>query len=311
MPKIINPATEQDWLALRTLDITSTESAALFGLSPYVTAFELWHRKSSGEIPAFEMNERMKWGTRLQDVIARGVAEDMGWKVRRNESYWRHDDSRMGSSFDFDIVSHDDGPGWLEIKNVDGLVFRDAWLKNDDGTIEAPEHIEIQVQHQLEVSNREWAAIGVLVGGNKVEVIHRKRDRAVGQAIRRKIDAFWKTIAAKQEPAPEFPQDSAMVCSLHQYAEPGKVFDAQGDAEISQWIAEYHQAGRDERDAKDRKETAKAQILMRIGDAERVLAEGFSVSAGLVAPAWIEAYERKGFRNFRVTAKKAKTKEAA
>ena len=311
MPQMIYPQSEAHWLKLRTIDITSTEAAALFGLSPYSTYFELWHRKHSGEVPEFKTNERMTWGTRLQDVIARGIAEDNGWTVRKLTAYVRHNQyenqhNGMGSSFDFEIVNHPDGPGILEIKAVDGMVFRDNWLVNDDGSIEAPEHIELQLQHQLEVINREWGIIAALVGGNQVKILRRKRDREVGAAIMAKIKKFWESIDSNQPPAPEFPADAEMVSSLFGFAEPGRVLDAQNDDEITAMCQEYSNAAKREKDAKEDKETAKAKMLMKVGDAERVLAKGFTVSLSMTAPAMIEAYERKGFRNFRVTAKKAK-----
>ena len=90
---------EQEWLALRLEDITSTEVSALFNLSPYQTEFELWHRKKNKEIVTIEANQRMKWGTRLQDSIARGIAEDNGWNVRRMDEYVRIPELRIGSSF--------------------------------------------------------------------------------------------------------------------------------------------------------------------------------------------------------------------
>jgi hypothetical protein len=75
---IITPDSQDHWLQLRTQDVTSTESAALFGMSPYVTQFELWHRKKSGEQPEFKTNERMRWGNRLEAAIAHGIAEERG-----------------------------------------------------------------------------------------------------------------------------------------------------------------------------------------------------------------------------------------
>jgi hypothetical protein len=48
----------------------------------------------------------------------------------------------------------------------------------------------------------------------------------------------------------------------------------------------------------------KAEILTLIGDVEKVKGEMFTISAGLTGPAHIEAYERAGFRNFKVTFKK-------
>lgn len=306
MPTAILPATEQEWLKLRTQDVTSTETAALFGLSPYMSKFELWHRKASGEVPEFKTNERMVWGTRLQDVIARGIAEDQGWNVRKLNAYIRRDDGiRMGSSFDFEIVSHENGPGILEIKTVDTLAFRDGWLIDGDN-IEAPEHIEIQLQHQLEVTGRRWGVIGALIGGNTVKLLHRERDREVGQLIVRHIEKFWMTVDAGTPPEPDYPRDADMVCKLNGYAEPGKVYDATGDDEIASLTAEYSAASIREKEAKEDKDTARAKLLEKVGTAEKIILPGYSISAGMIGPTIIETYERKGYRNFRVTAKKVK-----
>lgn len=305
MNAITHPfTTESAWLDLRVQDVTSTESPALFDLSPYCTHFELWQRKYSNSRVEIQDNERMRWGRRLQDAIAYGIAEDRGWVCEPMREYMRLPDARMGASFDFRMIDESNRIGLLEIKNVDFIQFRDKWLVRADGNIEAPEHIEIQLQHQLHVSGYEWGAIGVLVGGNSPKVLIRERDRVVGDLIERRIRAFWKSLADDQPPPPVYPADAEAVCRLHGYAEPGKVFDAQGDAEIAALCADYQQAGADEKSAKERKDTARAQILTKIGDAERVLAAGFSVSCGVVGEAEIPAYTRKAYRNFRVTTKK-------
>ncbi|MCK5561232.1 MAG: YqaJ viral recombinase family protein, partial [Thermoplasmata archaeon] len=158
--QIINPSNEKEWLELRTQDITSTEIGALFGISPYVTEYELWHRKKNQTIVDFEENERMKWGTLLQDSIAAGIAEEQGWQIRRMDEYIRGSELRLGSSFDFSIEPDEANKdkALLEIKNVDSLIFKQQWLKNEEtGKLEAPLHIEIQVQHQLLVSGRQYA----------------------------------------------------------------------------------------------------------------------------------------------------------
>ncbi|MCR4286933.1 MAG: YqaJ viral recombinase family protein, partial [Deltaproteobacteria bacterium] len=91
---------EAEWLALRLDDVTSTESAALFGLSPYLTEFELFHYKSTHTSGNFEESERMKWGKRFEKPIAEGIAEDLGIQVEPFKVYMRHATQRgMGSSF--------------------------------------------------------------------------------------------------------------------------------------------------------------------------------------------------------------------
>ena len=135
--EIIVPSNQEHWLAMRKLDVTSTESACLFGESPYMTHFDLWHRKRTGVVPEFKANERVLWGQRLESAIAYGIAEEQGWDVKPMKEYFRNPDLRMGSSFDF-VITNLGEPVHLEIKNVDYLAFRDGWLEHDDGSIEAP-----------------------------------------------------------------------------------------------------------------------------------------------------------------------------
>jgi predicted phage-related endonuclease len=194
----IHPFTTREaWLGKRLADVTSTESAALFGMSPYMTAFELWHRKRSGLVPEFNGSERVAWGNHLEAAIAAGIAEQQGWTVEPMKDYWRRPDERLGSSFDFVITNHASGePAHLELKNVDFMTFKRDWIKHEDGTIEAAAHIELQVQHQLAVSGFPRAYIGALIGGNKGLVIERERDEQVIAAIRAKVAEFWRTVDA-------------------------------------------------------------------------------------------------------------------
>ena len=311
--EIIPFTTEAAWLAARQQDVTSTESAALFGMSPYVTAFELWHRKRSGTAPEFKVNSRMAWGNRLEAAIAHGIAEEQGWEIRPMKEYMRDPDARMGSSFDFVITSLGE-PVHLEIKNVDYLAFRDGWIEHEDGSIEAPEHIEMQVQHQMAVSGFPRAFIGAFIGGNRSVVIERERDEDVIRAIRAKVAEFWRTVDAGVEPSPVMPEDAAAMIRLHQYAEPGKILDASSDEEIASLVEAYRTAQIAKKNAEEDAEVAKARLLAAIGDAEKVLLPGYTVSASMIAdtPPTLITPEmvgtsyggRKGYRNLRITAKK-------
>lgn len=326
MIECIVPKNEQEWLNLRVEDITSTEVAALFGVSPYMTLFELWHRKKNKTVVEIEQNDRMKWGTRLQDSIAAGIAEDQGWTVRRMDEYIRNPNLRMGSSFDFEIMipvdegavrkaMHDgdsavigdavsEKTGLLEIKNVDSLAFMQGWAVEGDD-IEAPPHIELQVQHQLAVTGRTFAYIGALVGGNTVKLIKREPDAKIIEAIRTQVASFWFSIAADKEPTPDFVRDAAFIARLYGYAEPDKIFDARGDANILSLVEKYRHFSEQEKKAKEERDAIKAQLLMTIGDAEKVTADGFSITANMVGPAHVE-YDREGYRQFRVNWKKGK-----
>jgi putative phage-type endonuclease len=314
--EIIIPSNEAHWLAMRKLDVTSTESAALFGMSPYTTHFELWHAKRSGLAREFKTNERMKWGNRLEAAIAHGIAEEQGWEIKPLKEYMRDPDARIGSSFDFVITNLDGGPVHLEIKNVDYLAFRDGWIEHEDGSIEAPEHIEMQVQHQMAVSGFRRSFIGAFIGGNRGVVIERERDEQVIAAIKAKVADFWRTVDAGEEPAAVMPGDADAVIRLNQYAQPGKILDATGDANIAALVLEYKRLAAAEKNATDDKEVIKAELLKAIGDAEKVILDGWTISAAMQAetpPTLITesmvgtSYGgRKGFRGIRINARKDK-----
>lgn len=296
----LKPKTEEEWLGLRTKDITSTDVAALFGLSPYMTEYELWHRKRGGHVVLIEDNDRMKWGRRLQDAIAKGLAEDNGWKIRPMKEYMRIPELRVGSSFDYAIGKE----GILEVKNVDSLAFRDGWAVDEDGNVEAPPHVEMQVQHQLLVTGRKEAYIGALIGGNRAVPIRREADPEIGNAILEKAQTFWESVETGQEPNPDFTRDADFIARLYSQAKAGSVVDKSADKALQDLAEQHRMALEMEKKAKAMKDEMKARILLQIGDAAKVLGNGFSIATGEIAPTLVPACERAGYRNFKIYWKK-------
>lgn len=303
---------KQDWLNLRAKDITSTEVSALFGLSPYLSHFELWHRKSTNTTVSIEETERMKWGTRLEAAIAQGAADEYGWEIKPFKQYLSLPQLRIGSSFDFKVTSP--SPAILEIKNVDTSVFHRHWLE-DGERIEAPQHIELQVQHQLEVADMEQAYIVALVGGNTMKLIHRMRDREVGAAIRQKVAAFWDSIAKNTPPQPDYRTDAEFILRrLYGNAQEGKVVEA--GPQIDELLQKYYRLNQEIGELEDIQKGVKAQIVSNIGDASKVLVPSGTLSCGnskaspgtLVTPDMVGTYigARSGYRLFRFTPRKEK-----
>jgi len=303
----ITPASRDEWLNLRAKDITSTESAMLFGLSPYGTEFSLWHEKKSGEIGEFAQTERMELGLVLEETIARYYAEQSGIKIRKLNLYVRDPDIRMGASFDFEIIGNEKGPGVMEVKNVDRLVFKNNWAKNEDGTYEAPPHIEMQVQHQLAVLNRSWGIILALIGGNEVIPIVREADPELGTEIRRRIAGFWASIEDDAPPAPNYRSDSEFIIKkLYGISADGVVADLRGDEYVQNLMTRYQELGVEEKLLDGERMAIKAEVLTLIDDAEIVILDGGKISAKTTKDAVIPETTRKGYRGFRYTPKKEK-----
>lgn len=295
------PENKSAWLEMRAQDITSTEASVLFGLCPYLTLFELWHNKKNKIITEIEETDRMAWGNRLESVIGEHIIHENSWTGRAMKNYIRVPSLRAGSSFDF-FVTVDLLPAILEIKNVDSFIFSKNWTSKD-GIIEAPPHIEIQIQHQLMVSGHDTAYIGVLIGGNRLEVIKREKNIPIQYQLIKEIKKFWDSIDNNQAPLPDFEKDAAFIASLNNYAEPGKTIEAYG--EITELAVSYKSCADQIKELEKKKDGYKAQLLIAIGDAEKCKGENFTISAGVTGETKV-GYIRKSFRNFKVTFRQEK-----
>lgn len=285
---LILPESKEHWLKLRHKNVNSTEVSCLYGCNPYQSEFELYHHKRSADIPSIEESEPMKWGSRLQDAIAYGVAADQGWKnPRPMKEYMYLSGVQLGSSFDFMVNDEE----ILEIKNVSERVYAKQWT--DD---EAPPHIELQVQTQMLVSGARKTYICALVGGNSVKIIERKFMPSVGESILKKVAHFW---SRTDEPKVDFERDSEFIKTLYQDSVEGKIIS--GDETMLMLAQRYNALISQISLAEQQKKAVQAQLLMLAGDAEKVKHEKFTLSLGQVKESFIEAHTRPARRNFRLT----------
>jgi predicted phage-related endonuclease len=248
-------------------------------MNPYVTEFELFHRKRDKVIADFAPSQRMKWGLRLEGSIAAGAAEEMGWTIAPMGVYMRDADNRIGSSFDFQITNQS-SVGICEVKNVGADQFNKSWIDHGDGNIEAPPHIELQVQHQLLVSDLEWAAIVALVGGNELHVAIRRRDEQISKKIIAAVAVFWARVEDNKPPSADYSRDADFILQqLSSNVNAGESIVA--DESMEQLLENYRKASEELDAAEARKNAAKAEFLTKAGTASRVLSRTGTVSCGL------------------------------
>lgn len=292
---------EDHWRALRAKHVGGSEVAALFNEHPQITKFELWYRKA-GMLPEPDLsdNDRVFWGTTLEPAIAAGVAKIHGWNVRKVHRYLTHPGvPGFGGSLDYEITSHERGPGVLEIKTADWLVVR-GW---EDG--EPPLNYELQVQSYLALTGRAWGTMAVLVGGNDLRLFEYERRPQTIDIVERAVADFWQSIREGKPPAPDFKTDGDAIAQLYGSVTSGKTVDLSTDNRLPDLIAEYQRAAAQAKAGEEAKQAAKAEMLTKIGDAEVVVCGPHKISAKTVAGARI-AYDRKPYRDFRISTKKEK-----
>lgn len=298
--KIMKFNTEEEWLEARKQDVTSTDMAALLGLSKWKSRFALWHEKKTGIAPEFVENERMKWGKRMQNVIAHGICEDEGWTGEDlGLFYIRDEDNRQACSLDVKVECPVRGTGLLEVKNIGLDAYAAGWTED-----EAPAYYEVQLMQELHLANKAglgitWGCIGALVGGNQPKLYFRDYDPEIGAMFDEEAAKFWASIEAGEEPKPDYSVDGPALQRIRGAVVEKSTVDVSDSNRIPELIRLYEEAGETEKAAKAQKDAAKTEILDIIGDAAKATLPGYSITAGMVAGKEI-SYFREPYRNFRI-----------
>jgi putative phage-type endonuclease len=306
--EILKFSNREDWLELRANDVTATEVSALFGVSPYMSKYQLWHQKKTKTVEGVEETERMKWGTRLEDAIAKGIREDLGLGGSKVDRYYRDTVLKAGASPDWQLLDNDGDVHVLEIKNVDGFAFKRGWKILDDGEVVAPLHIELQLQQQMMLMNCRSGVIGALVGGNNVQILRREANGELIDAIKKKIQNFWASIEANEPPEINFEDDYDLIMDLSRESDKGEPINA--SLRVCELIAEYNNL-KTVADKADKKIKAiKAEILHEVGDHALVHGDGWKLDTKLIGGSDGKAITadmvgtitgiRKPYRQFRI-----------
>lgn len=283
-----------DELAFRASVVGASEVAALFGESSYLTEFELWHRKKGTiDTPAFDAmkddgtpeNERIYWGVRLEAAIIDAAKERYGYTDR--EQLARLDNGKgLGGHPDRRVICPHRGPGIIEVKTVD-------WLTRKGWGDEPPLSYLLQNQAYQGLDGVEWGDVIVLVGGNQLERFQYEFRPNLYANIERRVEAFWKSIEEDRPPQPDFDRDGDTISELYRDIGVERI-DLTGDNIATASAAEYLEAAEAEKEARKRKDAAKAEIIFKMGEAaglsgelppeKRVIADlpGFRVTATLI-----------------------------
>ena len=194
---------EDQWLALRSQNIGSSEIEGLLGIEKYNTRFQLYHQKR-GTLPAEDLSndDRVFWGNHLEPAIAFGLAKLHELTIRKVRRYYTVEECPgLGARLDYVVVEEDGSEVPFEIKNVDGMIYRNDWFTDRD-PIHPPLHIAVQLQHQMIATNAPHGYLGALIGGNDPILLKIPRHEKICAAILKAVPLFWEDVRAEREPEP-------------------------------------------------------------------------------------------------------------
>ena len=251
---IINVRDQKHWHELRSQHIGGSDIAALFGLSPYSSRWQLWMEKS-GKLPPEDIsgNKAVQAGTFLESGIANWAAHRWSMDLAKVNDYYTVDDCPgMGASFDY--IANNGAP--VEIKwSARGY----GWNYNGEEIDEAPENYLLQVQHQLACTTSDHAWLVALIDDEPRRMKIPRNDNII-DAIKHEIKLFWKSIDEGKEPEPDYATDVAAITKLMGTLPKSDVVLDDADAPL---FAAYKAAKEEEKVAAARADEAKAALLMK------------------------------------------------
>lgn len=167
-----------EWHEHRKQYRNASETAAVMGLSPWITPYELWLIKTGRKV--VEETAPMRHGTQMEPA-ARAAFEDATGLIMQPQVVV---DGAYSASLDGITLT---GDTVVEIKCPFKGQVSELWQTVKAGTV--PEHYRLQVQHQLMVSGAAHAHLWVFDGNVGIDTLI-DSDQSTFEAIRLAWDAF-------------------------------------------------------------------------------------------------------------------------
>lgn len=254
---IIPVRDEEHWHSMRAKNIGGSDVAALIGISPYKSKWQLWMEKA-GKLEPEDLSQNMaiQAGTFLESGIANWAAHRWDMQLNKVTDYYTVDDTPgMGASLDY--ATHDMKP--VEIK---WSARGHGWTYDGDQITEAPEQYLVQVQHQIACLNANGLDVktGWLIAmiDNEPRRMLVSRHDVVVDAIKERISEFWDSITSGAEPDPDFSMDGDAITKMFGTLPTAEV---ELDSDAAPLFARYLDAVATEKLAKSTKEELKAELL--------------------------------------------------
>jgi putative phage-type endonuclease len=268
-----------EWLAARK--IGSSDAAAILGVNPYRTPYQVWAEKIGAAMPK-EPNEAMRWGQLLEPVIAGEFAARTGLKVEKNLTMKVHPElDWMTATADFFCWDNNEF-GLLEIKNVN------AYSKEyDEESIS--DSTSVQIMHQMAVYGLSWAYCAYLVGGNKLLWQKTYRSEPLIAKIIEEEKKFWRLVEEKTPP-PFSGGDGSLLDEMYPTSNRQAI---QLDTSADRLAKAYLAARVEVKHAESKADDHSAKLKAKLGGYEMGYAGSYRISWKSVA--------NKNYRKFTVT----------
>ncbi len=168
--------------------IGASECAAVLGISPYCTPYELWLIKTGQTQPETILTEsRVRLRHAHEQTVAQEYAIQKGVKLKRvNQTLYHKRFPHMLCHLDRVVIGE---------RRIVEIKTSMSWMKSqwgEVGTDNVPMSYIAQVQHQYACSDYNDADMAVLIDTDDFRIYPIARDNEIIKVIEEKVDHFWR-----------------------------------------------------------------------------------------------------------------------
>ena len=267
-------AERAEWIERRKNGLGGSDAAAALGLSRWKTPLRLWAEKTGlVDEPDLSDNAAVLRGSILEPAVAKLYEMTTGRRTREEDG----PRPRFHPTIPFLFVDVDRyidkdppymvgeerpkrfGDGVLEIKTTMSPRLIREWRE------EPPIEAQVQAQHGLLVTGLQWCSYAGLIGPTGFEWHDQERNEDFLKTAVEKLDAFWKLVKTKTEPAAQGPDVKLL----------GKLYEVIGEdatvtlpEEAEEWDEEYEALGAEIKRLEEKRDTFRAMIVQALDNAK-------------------------------------------
>ena len=260
----------EEWLRYRKCGIGGSDVAAILGISKWNSGISLWLDKTNQTNEPVEENEAMQWGTIMEPIIRNHFAEVTGKTVVEVKAMLQHPEHPFMLADVDGLTTDDEGnPAILEIKTASE--YKRAEWEND-----IPSYYQAQVQHYLCVTGVQKAYVAVLIGGNSFNIYEVEADAEIQSMLIAVERKFWNCV--QNMIRPEMDGSDAAKDLLDSLYHGGISEEIVMPDEGIEYVDAYFEACAEEDNAKAKKQEASNHIKEIMGDYDKAIWLGHSIS---------------------------------
>ncbi|MCL2777760.1 MAG: YqaJ viral recombinase family protein [Polyangiaceae bacterium] len=294
--------------------LTASDAAAVLGLNPWRSAYDVWAEKT-GETSAFAGNWHTRRGHAIEPLLLAWLGEQkspLSVRPAGDVTCVHPILSWLGATPD-GLVFETGNASPVAVAEAKSSGHRDAWVDDDDEPMVAEIYMpQVVVQMAVKQLPRAYVVVEILTEGEPW-IIEVERDWELEAIVLEELDQFWRHHVMTRV-APELGDDATyqQVATVFRRQKRAELVPATSDAQeqASRYIAAKAAAKAAESEA----EAAKVALCKLIGDAEGVHGNTWRATWKWREPQTI-SYERAGYRHFDLrevgAAAKQKTKKGA